>query len=296
MNSQYRFPEAIMNTATLTERLADPRLRLFECTTYLDPPTPGVAAPYTVRPGLAEYEAGHIPGAAFLDLQADLSDNSSAAHLRFTMPAPRALGDALVALGVGDDSQVVLYSRGNRQWSTRVWWMLRAIGFDHAAVLDGGWERWLLDERPVSTEPLRYPPSAGLRVAPRPELFVDRAAVLAAIGDPGSCTLNALAADLHRGDNERYGRPGRIPGSVNIPAASLLDERDGTFLPAATVAERLRSVGATPERHNIVYCGGGIAATLDAFLMVQLGYPHVAVYDASMSEWARDPALPIERG
>ena len=118
----------------------------------------------------------------------------------------------------------------------------------------------------------------------------------AAIGSATACTINALAPDLHRGENARYGRPGRIPGSVNIPAASLLNPGDNTFRPADEVAAHFASVGADPENRMIVYCGGGIAATLDAFLLHQLGYEDITVYDDSMSQWASDESLPIEVG
>ena len=131
---------------------------------------------------------------------------------------------------------------------------------------------------------------------PRPGLFVGKDEVKAAIGDSRACTVNALAPDLHRGDNPRYGRPGRIPGSVNVPALDLLEAGSLALKPPEAVAAAFEAVGADPSKRVLLYCGGGIAATLDAFLLHQLGYRDVAVYDASMSEWAKDEALPIERG
>src|SRR3712207_950966 len=108
-------------------------------------------------------------------------------------------------------------------------------------------------------------------------------------------TVNALAPDLHRGDNPRYGRPGRIPGSVNVPALDLPEAGSLTLKPPEAVAAAFEAVGADPSKRILLYRGGGIAATLDAFLLHQLGYRDVAVYDASMSEWAKDETLPIER-
>ncbi|WP_431272315.1 sulfurtransferase [Dankookia sp. P2] len=189
----------------------------------------------------------------------------------------------------------MLYARASLQWATRVWWMLRAIGFDDAAILDGGFDRWSAEGRPTATEETRYPP-AVLTARPRPGLFIGKEEVRAAIGDAGACTINALAPDLHRGENARYGRPGRIPGSVNVPAAALLDPATLTIRPAAEVAASFAAVGADPGKRILLYCGGGIAATLDAFLLHQLGYRDIAVYDASMSEWAKDESLPIEQG
>ncbi len=115
------------------------------------------------------------------------------------------------------------------------------------------------------------------------------------MSEPSVAVINALSPDLHRGENPRYGRPGRIPGSTNVPALSLIDASDKTFLDAETVSGRLRAAGADAGGETIVYCGGGIAATVDAFLLHQLGHERVAVYDDSMSEWARDESLPIEK-
>ena len=169
----------------------------------------------------------------------------------------------------------------------------RAIGFDNAAILDGGFDKWLADGRPLSSAPDGYQP-ARLEPQPRPELFVGKAAVLAAIGDQGSTIINALAPDLHSGENPRYGRPGRIPGSVNVPAAALLDAQTKELPTAEAAAQAFAAAGVKPGQPALVYCGGGIAATLDAYLLHQLGHDTIAVYDNSMSEWANDPSLPIE--
>ena len=290
--TRYAHPDAIVDTRWLADNLRDPALRVFDCTTYLRYET-GTGRPYRVESGRADYDKGHIPGSAFLDLQGELSDNS--ARFNFTMPALDDLAARFAAKGIGEGTRAVLYSRGSMQWATRAWWMLRAVGFDAAAVLDGGFDKWSAEGRPTETAEARYPP-ATLVARPRPGLFVGKDEVRAAIGDAGACTVNALAPDLHRGDNPRYGRPGRIPGSVNVPALDLLDPTSLTLKPAEAVAADFAAIGADPSKRILLYCGGGIAATLDAFLLHQLGHRDVAVYDASMSEWAKDETLPIERG
>lgn len=287
----YQFPEAIVETEWLENHLDDPDLRIFDCTTHLLYTEEGASDPYTVKSGREDYEAGHIPGADFLDLQGELSVVES--PYRFTLPPAEQFAAAMSQHGVGDGTHVVLYSTANAQWATRIWWMLRAFGFDNAAVLNGGWQKWRAENRPVSTEAVVYEP-ATFMANERPALFVGKDDVLAAIGDGGICTINALGADLHSGENSRYGRPGRVPGSVNIPAASLLDPANNTFLEAADAAAHFASVSADKEKRIITYCGGGIAATLDAFLLHQLGYEDIAVYDDSMSQWAKDESLPIE--
>jgi thiosulfate/3-mercaptopyruvate sulfurtransferase len=289
---RYVHPEAIVTTAWLAEHLRDPELRIFDCTTYLRYET-GTGRPYRVESGRADYEQGHIPGSAFLDLHGELSDAS--APTNFMMPKPQDLAARFAAKGIGEGTRVVLYSRKSMQWATRVWWMLRAIGFDNAAVLDGGFDKWSAEGQPVETAETRYP-AAKLVPTPRQGLFVGKEEVRAAIGNPGSCTINALAPDLHRGENPRYGRPGRIPGSVNVPVSEVIDPASLTLKAPEAVAATFAAVGVDPSKRILLYCGGGIAATLDAFLLHQLGYQDIAVYDASMSEWAKDETLPIEVG
>lgn len=286
-------PDTLVSTDWLDEQINDPELRIFECTAYLHYLPPGQDAPYRVESGRKDYARGHIAGAGFFDIQGELSDASSPAHLRFTALPADALASAFGRRGIGDGCRVVLYSRGRNVWATRVWWLLRSIGFDTAAVLDGGWEKWEREGRAVSTEEPAFPP-ATLTPRPRDGLFVDRQAVLEAMDEPGTCLINALEADLHRGDNPRYGRPGRIPSSVNVPSATLIDPDTNTFLSDEEAASIFRDVGAEPGGRTVLYCGGGIAATLDAFVLSRLGYEDLAIYDASMSEWARDESLPIE--
>jgi thiosulfate/3-mercaptopyruvate sulfurtransferase len=288
----YAHPEAIVSTAWLAANLGDPTLRIFDCTTYLLYET-GTGRPYRIESGREDYDAGHIPGAGFLDLQGKLSDRSG--RFNFTMPAPDDLAARLAACGIGDGTRVVLYSRKTPQWATRVWWMMRAIGFDNAAILDGGIDTWMAEGRAISTSETRYAP-ATLRAKPRPGLFVGRDEMLASIGDVGTFSINALAPDLHSGENPRYGRPGRIPGSVNLPAASLFEAGSFKLKAPDQVAAAFAAIGADKAKRKLIYCGGGIAATLDAFLLYQLGHQDIAVYDASMNEWAKDESLLMEVG
>jgi thiosulfate/3-mercaptopyruvate sulfurtransferase len=289
---RYLYPDAIIDTERLAKDLSDPSLRVFDCTTYLLYET-GTGRPYRIESGRGDYDKGHVPGSAFLDLQGELSDNSS--RFNFTMPAADDLAARFAAKGIGTGTRVVLYSRKSMQWATRVWWMLRAIGFDNAAVLNGGFDKWSAEGRPIETVETRYP-AAKLEARPRPGLFIGKDEIKAAIGDASACMINALAADLHKGDNPRYGRPGRIPGSVNVPAPALVNPSSMTLKVPEMVAATFAAVGAAKSKRILVYCGGGIAATLDAFLLHQLGYEDIAVYDNSMSEWAKDETLPIERG
>ncbi|MDP9364544.1 MAG: rhodanese-like domain-containing protein [Chloroflexota bacterium] len=198
--------------------------------------------------------------------------------------------------GVGDGTRVVLYAKDRVSWATRVWWQLRRFGFDAAAVLDGGWEGWVGGGRSVSRTPDSYPP-ARFEARSRPELIVTTAEVEAALGTDNACLVNALSHDQHTGAAELHdGRPGQIPGSVNLPYLDLFDPEIGTFLPLAELRERLGRAGLLGARRVVSYCGGGIGATAVAFALALVGREDVAVYDGSMLEWAADPARQIERG
>jgi len=290
----YRDPQALVQTDWLAAHLNDANLRIFDCTTHLLPADATTDAPYRIVPGKAEYDQGHIPGAGFFDIQGELSDNTT--KLRFMLPPAEQFATVMSRCGVGDETRVVLYCAGGIMWATRVWWMLRAFGFDNATVLDGGWDKWKSEGRPVSTAPCTYPP-ATFHARPRPGLFVRKEQVLASLHDPKTVSVNALMPELHRGDGpSRYDRAGRIPGSVNVPAATLLDPQTKAFVPLDDAQAKFQAVGIEKEKQVIAYCGGGISATVDLFLLHQLGYENLTLYDGSMGEWAKDETLPIEKG
>jgi thiosulfate/3-mercaptopyruvate sulfurtransferase len=149
----------------------------------------------------------------------------------------------------------------------------------------------------VESGPARGYPATVFAARPRSGWFVDKQRVLAANRDPDAVIVNALGPQFHQGfEPSRYGRPGRIPGSVNVPAASLVDPQSKTFTTLDDAAAKFAAAGVGRDRRVIVYCGGGISATLDLFLLYQLGFTHLTLYDGSMGEWAKDPALPIEQG
>ena len=285
-------PQYLVETGWLAQHLEDRDLRVLECTVYLHPAD--VPGGYRVESGRAKWAEGHLPGAGFVDLPEELSDRTST--LRFMMPPAAQFAEAMGRAGVGEGVRVILYDRAVNMWAARVWWMLRAFGFDDAAVLNGGFKKWTLEGRAVATD-------AGARPArtftprPRSTLFADRAGVLAAVGESGSCVLNALSEEQHRGTGGvAYGRPGRIAGSVNVPARDLVEPKTHAYWPADVLRAKFQASGALDARRVVTYCGGGIAASSDAFALTLLGRDDVAVYDASLSEWAADPTLPMERG
>jgi thiosulfate/3-mercaptopyruvate sulfurtransferase len=283
----------LVSTDWLADHLRDPKLRVLECTVFLRPREDGGPG-YRVQPGRADWEAGHIPGSVFADLHNHLSDHGS--KLRFMMPPPEQFAEAMGGYGVGDDSEVVLYDRAGNMWAARIWWMLRAFGFDRARVLDGGWTKWQSEGRPVEAGPAN-PVPAHFTAMLRPGLIATKEDVLASVESGQACIVNALNAAQHRGEVAPYGRAGHIAGSVNVPAMGshgIVDPATQRYLPTPEIRRLFEEAGAKQGERMITYCGGGIAASSAAFAAIMAGYEDVALYDASLSEWAADPSLPME--
>lgn len=288
---RFAHPGYLVETDRLARELDDPALRIFDCTAFLIPDPERI---YRIETGEADWRTGHIPGAGFIDIQGRLSEPHPS--LRFTWPTAERFAEAMGAYGVGEGTRVVLYATGNPNWATRVWWMLRAFGFEDVAVLNGGLPKWRAEGRPLSTEPCRYPP-ARFVARPRAGFVAGRDDVRAAMTDSSATVLNALSAEQHRGSGgTHYGRPGRIPGSVNVPAASLVDPATNAWRPPAELAAAFRAAGVEDGKRVVCYCGGGIAASNTAFVLSLLGHDAVTLYDNSLSEWAADPSLPMETG
>ena len=284
-------PTPLVSTEWLAQHLQAPELRIFDATVFLHINAQGPG--YIPESGRAKWAEDHIPGASFIDLLDDFSD--AAAPVRFTMPDAATFARLAGPAGIGDDSYVVVYSAGSMMWSTRFWWMLRSMGFDRAAVLDGGWEKWAAEGRPTSRDSVR-PTAANFTAKPRPGLWANKSDMLAAIQDGTVCTINALSPEVYTGSKNMYGRAGHIPGSHNVFYNSLLEIPPGTYLSADQLEQRFKPTGALDKSRVIAYCGGGISATMDALALTLLGHPGVSVYDGSMMEWVADPALPLALG
>jgi len=285
----------LVETDWLERHLNDSNLRIFDCTVSASPnPDKSAKFPFKFTNGFGSFNEGHIQGAGFLDLLGDLSDTTS--ELPFLMPSEQQLANALSKAGINDDSRVVLYGTTDPIWAARVWWILHSLGFDNVTVLNGGWQKWSAEERPVSTKACTYSPG-NFTARVRPDCFVGKGEVSAAIGNDDVRTINALPPMMYSGNGGPvFGRKGRIAGSVNVPFASLHDPDTGAYLPVGQLQEKFDAVGVESAKQIIVYCGSGIAASNDAFALALLGYDNVAVYDESLAEWGYDASLPMEVG
>jgi len=274
----------LVTTAWLNEHLNDPDLVILDCSVLIKPSEDGGMQSIS---GRTSYDEGHIPNAGFADLITDMSDTES--PFEFTVPAPEKLASALGALGVGDHSRVVLYDSTGSVWAARMWWLMRWIGFDRAAILDGGLNAWKAEGRPLSTEPVSRA-AQQLTAHLRPDLIAYLDEVRKAVGDEQVKLIDAMPESHYRGEMVMYDWPGHIPGAVNVPSFSLLDET-GHYLPMDKLAALL---GNEREMRTITYCGGGISASSDAFILTRLGFTNVAVYDGSLREWTQDTNNPLE--
>lgn len=282
-------PSFLVSTQWLAEHLSDPALRLFDATAGTAV-APGAT---DSEPARAVFETAHIPGARYLDLKNDLSD--TAAALDFTRLAPERAAAAFARAGVGPDSAVVIYSTSTYGWATRVWWLLNDIGFARVAVLDGGLAKWVKEGRPTASGAAApYPPATAL--TPRPKgLFADLDDVSAVVDGGGATLVNALSPEHFSGAAPGpHGRRGRIPGSISLPAGSLVTAADNSLKPLDEIEAALAGKGISSDADVIAYCGSGIAATLDGFVLRALGHEKVRVYDGSLSEWSKDPERPLE--
>ena len=286
----------LTDVEALATVLDDPALRLFDATVNLIRPPEG--GPYTVQSGRAEYERAHIPGAGFADIAGALSDPDS--PLPFTLPTAERFAAAAGRLGIGDGTHAVIYAQDSPMWATRLWWQLRYFGFDAVSVLDGGLPAWNASGQALSDAAVEYPPATFV-TAPRPEWLARREEIerIVEAGGAPACLVNALTPTVFRGEgvgSSSYSRPGRIPGSVNAPWTALIDPDTNRFRAAAELRQALEAAGALGERPVIAYCGGGISATVDLFALSLVGRYDARLYDGSLTEWTRDPALPLEVG
>ncbi|MEH7342403.1 sulfurtransferase [Bacillus sp. JJ1532] len=288
----------LVTTEWLAERLNDPNLRLLDATTFLKHPEKD--GYYDVWSGKEAYEKGHIPGAVFADLYNEFSDPNS--EFTFTAPSRERFVQKISELGVEEGTFVVIYDQRAivnapviaSHWASRLAWQLRYEGFEDVAVLDGGFPKWLEEKRPVTIEPGSYP-KGNFNGVRRPELFVTKEEVLKAINDEDVIIIDSLTEAHYNGEVNTYGRRGHIPGSVNVFFGLHSNSETKELDEEENLRKRFEEIGALdPNKKVITYCGSAIAATWNALILNKLGQKNVAIYDGSLTEWAKDPSLPLE--
>lgn len=284
----------LVSTEWLENNLDRDGLRIFDATVVFEMDT------WEANDGRAGFEESHVPGARFIDLIGELSDTAADAALpdgvrAYKLPGEAQFAAAISAHGVENGTDVVVYDNAGGMWAARLWWLLRVFGHDRVAVLDGGWAKWEREQRPAASgapdpvDPGRF--EAGLRR----DLLATTEQVEEISRKGGSCLINALTPELYTGEAKAaLRRPGRIPGSHNVPVYAVYAE-DGTLLPPDRLRELFaEALAGNPER-VVTYCGGGIAASSDALALATIGVD-AAVYDGSLVEWTADENLPLVTG
>jgi thiosulfate/3-mercaptopyruvate sulfurtransferase len=275
-------PGPLVDVDWLADHLDDPALRVVDVRWSL-----------AGSPGIELYDAGHIPGAVFLDADRELSSPGEGQG-RHPVPSGEKLADALGKRGIGDNHVVIAYDDAGGSIASRLWWLFRHYGHDgRCAVLDGGIAAWTDAGRPLTTAVTAH---ARATWTPRParDDLVDTEAVEAMLGG-GTLLLDARAAERYRGEVEPIDpRAGHIPGAVCAPHTGNLG-RDGRFLPPDRLRERYAALGAT-DRPVVAYCGSSLSATHDLLAMELAGIDGARLYEGSWSHWSSDPSRPAARG
>jgi len=276
----------LISTAALASHLDDPAYAIVDCRSKLD----------DLEWGAREYAAAHIPGASYADLTHDLSGPKRGDNGRHPLPEPAALVQTFGRLGITSGMQVVAYDQENGMFASRLWWLLRWMGHDAAAVLDGGVRKWLAEGRPVESGHTNRAPRA-FTGSPRPDMAVDVGTVVEQLADGGPRLVDARAPERYRGDTEPIDRvAGHIPGAKNHCFQWNLDEQ-GLFRTPEELRAKIRaSVGDVPADQIVCYCGSGVTACHNLLAFEHAGLTGAKLYAGSWSEWSADPGRPIEKG
>jgi thiosulfate/3-mercaptopyruvate sulfurtransferase len=276
----------LVETDWLAEHLDAPDIVVIDATMHL---------PTTGRNAHAEYLAGHIPGAVFFDID-DIADEES--ELPHMLPSTVKFASRVKRLGIGDGVRVIAYDSLGLYSAARAWWMLRAMGHNDVAVLNGGLKKWKAEGRPLEDgEPPRRSPR---HFTPRfhAELVRDAGEVKALIGSPAAQIVDARSTGRFEGReaDPRPGlRAGHIPSSRNVPYAALLDA-DGTLRSEAELRAIFAGAGVDAGKPVVASCGSGVTAGIVALALAVLGRADAAVYDGSWVEWGANPSLPVATG
>lgn len=274
----------LIDTRTLSEHLDDPSFAIVDCRFKLDDPAWGGR----------DYEARHIPGAVFADLDRDLAGEKTGFNGRHPLPDPAAFAGTLGRLGLDRSVQVVAYDQDSGMYASRFWWMARWLGHDDVAVLDGGFAKWLAENRRTVSGYERRPAKTFVGT-PRIQMVADAREVGALAGRPDWRLIDARAPERFRGENETIDKKaGHIPGATNHFFRWNIDERNALRDEEEIRARFKETLGSTSPDHVVCYCGSGVTACQNLLAMEHVGLRGAKLYPGSWSEWSSDRSRPTD--
>jgi thiosulfate/3-mercaptopyruvate sulfurtransferase len=277
----------LVSVSWLAAHLDDPRVVVADVRWYL-----------SGKRGADEYARGHVPGAAFVDVDVDLSSPPAPDRPgRHPLPGAAEIAALQSRLGAERDALVVGYDDAGGSIAARLWWLLRYFGHGGGRVLDGGIPAWTAAGHPLETAVRARTPAPPLALVPHPEIVVDKQRVAKLARSPSALVLDARAPERYQGLVEPIdARPGHVPGARNAPFVENLVAPGGAFRDPADLARRYGELGAMQAHAVVSYCGSGITACHDLLALALIGREDALLYEGSWSDWARDPALPAAQG
>jgi thiosulfate/3-mercaptopyruvate sulfurtransferase len=276
--------DPVVSTAWLAERLRSPDVRVVDGSWHM---------PAEARDGREEYLQAHIPGAVFFDIDAIADPDTDLPHM---LPTPEAFAQAAGELGLPREADIVIYDTHGVRSAARVWWTLRAMGYEGVHVLDGGLRKWMAEGRPIEGGEV-FPRRVEVSSAFAPELVRDAAEVREILQTGSARMVDARSAARFSGEapEPRAGlRSGHMPGAANLPWEQVITE-DGTLRPAGDLREVFKAAGVDLRARIVTTCGSGVTASVLALALARLGVT-AAVYDGSWTEWGGLADAPVVTG